>query len=139
MRRCIERGELREEILRRTIVPIFLRTVHDVRAALDVAVSIDVKDATTDTSTRPGALLQLIDCQSIQGITSKEGDDPLGGAFDLFWAIHLNLLINAGPTTAELNSIKAQARGVFHKIYDSKKGVPSSFTALCVRKRTRSK
>uniref|UniRef100_A0A7S4VE78 Uncharacterized protein n=1 Tax=Ditylum brightwellii TaxID=49249 RepID=A0A7S4VE78_9STRA len=139
MRRCIERGELREEILRRTIVPIFLRTVHDVRAALDVAVSIDVKDATTDTSTRPGALLQLIDCQSIQGITSKEGDDPLGGAFDLFWAIHLNLLVNAGPTAAELNSIKAQARDVFHEIYDSTKGVPSSFTALCVRKRTRSK
>jgi hypothetical protein len=35
MQRCVEQGLLREEVLRRTIVPYFLRTVEDIKEAFD--------------------------------------------------------------------------------------------------------
>eukprot|EP00957_Ditylum_brightwellii_P101036 7700465-Ditylum_brightwellii.AAC.1 len=69
---CIVQGELREEILHCTIAPFIPKTVDDARAALDVAVDINIKDSTIGASIRPGALLQLIDCWSIKVITSKE-------------------------------------------------------------------
>ena len=130
MKRCIDRGELRIDVLHRTTVPYFLRSVEDVEAALTLAAEIEV-----DGEGRPGALLQLLDCKSVP-LTTRGDDDILGGAFDLFWSIHLHSIVSANPTMLELQRIKAETRLVFDEIYDCEVGVPSSFVACTLRKQT---
>lgn len=131
MKRCIDRGELRREVLHRTVVPYFLRSVKDVESALTLAVEVEMEGKGT-----PGALLQLIDCKSVP-VTTRGDCDIIGGAFDLFWSIHLNSVESANPTMLELQCIKAETRLVFDEIYDCEVGVPSSFVACTLRKRTR--
>ena len=139
MARCITRGDMREEILRRTIVPYFLRTEEDARAAFNLAANIEVPSSTSaGLSSRPGALLELIDCHSFETITAgSDDDDVISGAFDLFWSIHSNSVISAGATTDELNILKGETKQIFYEIYDAKEGILSTFVALVVRKRTR--
>ena len=138
MKRCVERGELRQEVLHRIVVPYFLRTVSDVEAALKVAESLEVDDPTSKGGTvRPGALLELINCETIPAITKGDGNDPLGGAFDLFWSIHSHSIENANPTEEEMRCIKTETRRVFGEIYDADVGIPSSFVACTLRRRTR--
>ncbi len=84
----------------------------------------------------PGALLQLVDCKSVP-VTTRDDYDILGGAFDLFWSIHLHSIESANPTMLEVQRIKAETRRVFDEIYDGEVGVPSSFVACTLRKHTR--
>ena len=80
MQRCIRRGELREEVLRNTIIPYFLRTPEDVQSALKLG------DKFEGSGTR---LIQLIDCKSISTVTKGGEDHNIRlGAFDLFWGVH---------------------------------------------------
>ena len=139
MTRCIARGDMREDVLRRTIVPYFLRTEEDARAAFDLAANIEVPSSTSaGLSSRPGALLELIDCHSFETVTAgSDDDDVISGAFDLFWSIHSNSVISAGATTDELNNLKEETKQIFYEIYDAKEGILSTFVALVVRKRTR--
>ena len=139
MTRCITRGDMREDILRRTIVPYFLRTEEDARAAFELAANIEVSSSTdTGQSSTPGALLELIDCHSFETITAgSDDDDVIGGAFDLFWSIHSNSVISSGATADELNILEKETKEVFYEIYDAEEGISSTFVALVVRKRTR--
>ena len=147
MGRCIERRNIREAILRRTIVPYFLRTEEDVRAAFDTAADIEISpenkpDASitrAEHESKPGALLELVDCHSFETITAGSGDDVIGGAFDLFWSIHSNSIISSGATDEEMNTLKEETRRVFDELYTAKEGISSTFVALVVRKRTRVK
>ena len=129
MQRCIRRGELREEVLRNTIIPYFLRTPEDVQSALKLG------DKFEGSGTR---LLQPIDCKSISTVT-KGGEDHniIQGAFDLFWGIHSHSVESAKPTEQELFSIRAETRRVFEDIYDAEVGVPGSFVVCLFRRRTR--
>jgi len=145
--RCIERGDVREAILRQTIVPYFLRTEEDVRAAFDMTANIEIPVESAGTSStdagliaKPGALLELIDCHSFETITAgSDDDDVIGGAFDLFWSIHSNSVISSGATADELDILKKETRRVFYEVYDAEEGISSTFIALVVRKRTRVK
>ena len=136
MVRCIERGDVREDILLRTTIPYFLRTEEDVRAAFDIAADIEV---CTEVPSKPGALLELVDCHSFETTTAGSGGDVIGGAFDLFWSIHSNSIISSGATNDELHKLKEETRRVFDEIYTAKVGISSTFVALVVRKRTRKK
>ena len=127
MKRCIQRGELREDVLRRTVIPYFLRTVCDVEAAFEKTLAMG------DSSAMGGPLLELIECRSVPTVTKgDDDDDPL--AFDLFWSIHSHAVENANPTEKELQCIKAETRRVFNEIYDRDVGVPSSFVACTMRR-----
>lgn len=153
MKRCIERGEIRENVLRRTIVPYFLRTINDVKDAFKLATTMEI-DFPTDftgsykgknTTNTPGALLELVNVRSISVVTggcaNTNGDaNPIEGAFDLFWSIHASSIRNAGATTDEMDCIRKETRLIFNEIYDAEYvgGVPSTFLALLVRRRTRS-
>lgn len=129
MKRCISRGELREEVLRNTIIPYFLRTPEDIQSALKLGEKFE------GSGTR---LLQLIDCKSISTVTRGEEDDNIvQGAFDLFWGIHSHAVESAKPTEDELSSIHAETRRVFDDVYDAKVGVPGSFVVCLLRRRTR--
>lgn len=134
MKRCIERGELRPEILDRTTVPYFLRTPKDIETALAVASDLEMGDSTRR---RPGALLEMVNCELIQTMTRGEDGDVLGGAFDLYWSIHSNAVEAAGPTAEESDRVRAEARRVFDEIYDGEVGIPTSFVACTFRRRTR--
>jgi hypothetical protein len=132
MKQCISRGELREEVLRHTIIPYYLRTPEDIKSALEVAKTIEIDNE------RPGALLQLIDCKSISTITRGDEDDTiLQGAFDLMWSIHSHSIEHAEPTSKELECIKTAMRSMFNELYDKKVGMPGSFVACTLRRRTR--
>jgi len=128
MKRCIEKGKLRSEILDKTVVPYFLRTVDDVRAAVIVAETFEIDNET------PRAKLELIDCRSIAAVT-KDDDNGMDGIFDLFWSIHVHCIQAASPTEVELESIKAESRQIFDEVYDSNEGVPSTFVACTLRRR----
>jgi len=128
MKRCIQRGELRKEILDKTVVPYFLRTVDDVRAAVKIAETFEIDNDT------PGAMLELIDCRSVAAVT-KDDDSSMDGIFDLFWSIHMRCIQTASPTDDELKSIKAETRRVFDEVYDVNEGVPSTFVACVLRRR----
>ncbi|KAL7533513.1 hypothetical protein ACHAXR_005275 [Thalassiosira sp. AJA248-18] len=132
MKRCIDRGELREDVLHRTIIPYFLRTVDDIEATLKIAETLEMGD-----NEKPGALLELVECRSVPAITKGDDDTKLGGAFELFWSIHSHSIANANPTKNELECIKKETRTVFDEIYDSDVGIPSSFVACVLRRRTR--
>jgi len=129
MKRCIKRGELRKEILDKTVVPYFLRTVDEVRAAVKVAKTFEIDNET------PGAKLELIDCRTVAAVT-KDDDNSMDGIFDLFWSIHLHCIQTANPTDDELKSIKAETRRIFDEVYDARKGVPSTFVACVLRRRS---
>ena len=144
MTRCIKRGDVGEGILRRTIVPYFLRTEENVRAAFDIAADVEVRDiiapeGSTVLPQKPGALLELVDCHSFETVTAGSGNDTIGGAFDLFWSIHSNSIISSGATDSELNILKEETRRVFDEIYNGEEGISSTFVALVVRKRTRAR
>ena len=132
MKQCIKRGELREEVLRHTIIPYYLRTPEDIKSALEVAKTMEIDNE------RPGALLQLIECKSISTITRGDEDDTiLQGAFDLMWSIHSHSIEHAEPTSKELQCIKAEMRSIFDELYNEKVGMPGSFVACTLRRRTR--
>ena len=138
MKRCIDRGELRRVVLHRTIVPYFLRTVDDVEAAVEVAKTLEISDPKAKEGTiKPGALLELVDCKPVPTITKGDEDDVVDGAFDLFWSIHSHSVESAKPSEKELECIKEETRRVFHEIYDADVGVPSTFIACTLRRRTR--
>ena len=144
MARCIERGDVSEMVLRRTIIPYFFRTEEDVRAAFDMAADIEVPNVTEPEGSpvllqKPGALLEFVDCHSFETTTAGSGDDVIGGAFDLFWSIHSNSIISSGATDEELDTLKEETRRVFHEIYNGEEGISSTFVAFVVRKRTRAK
>ena len=134
MKRCIERGELRPEILDRTTVPYFLRTPRDIETALAVASELEMGDSTRRW---PGALLELVNCELIRTMTRGDDGDVLGGAFDLYWSIHSNAVEAAGTSAEESDRVRAEARRVFDEIYDGEGGIPSSFVACTFRRRTR--
>lgn len=144
MTRCIERGDVRRDILLRTTIPYFLRTVEDVRAAFDIAADIEVPgviapEGSTVLPQKPGALLELADCHSFETVTAGSGNDTIGGAFDLFWSIHSNSIISSGATDSEFNILKEETRRVFDDVYNGEEGISSTFVVLVVRKRTRAK
>ena len=146
MTRCVERGDVREDVLRRTVIPYFLRDENDARAAFDMAADIEVPNdsigvaaSDTENSSHPGALLELIDCHSFQFKTKGTGADVIGDTFDLFWSIHSNSVVSSGALADELNIVKEETKRVFYELYDAEKGVSSTFVALVVRKRTRTK
>lgn len=129
MKNCVDRGQLRESVLGRTIVPYFCRTVEDVKAAFDLAATNEA-----------GGLLELLECQSFETITiGEEEEDALGGAFDLFWSIHSSSVESAEPTTSELACIKEETRRTFDDIYDPNEGIASTFIVVTFRKRSRAK
>lgn len=128
MKRCIVKGKLRREVLDRTVVPYFLRTVDDVKDAVKVAQTVKIENET------PGAKLELIDCRSIAAVT-KDDDNGVDGIFDLFWSIHMHCIRSANPTDDEFESIKFETRHLFDELYDSKEGVPSTFVACILRRR----
>ena len=106
------------------------------RAAFDIAANIEI---CTESPSKPGALLELVDCHSFETTTAGSDDDVIGGAFDLFWSIHSNSIISSGATNEELHKLKQETRRVFNEIYSAKEGICSTFVALVVRKRTRAK
>ena len=136
MARCIDRGDVRKDILLRTTIPYFLRTEEDARTAFDSAADIEI---CTESPSKPGALLELVDCHSFETTTADSDDDVIGGAFDLFWSIHSNSIICSGATNEELIKVKEETRRVFDELYTAKEGISSTFVALVVRKRTRAK
>lgn len=133
MKRCIDRGDLRKEVLHQTTVPYFLRTVSDIKAALDAAKTVEIAGAKIN----PGSLLELVDCRSIPAITKGDGEDTLGGAFELFWIIHSHSIASANPSANELKCIRTETRQMFDEIYNPDVGIPSSFVACTLRRRTR--
>lgn len=126
MKRCIVKGKLRREVLDRTVVPYFLRTVDDVKDAVKVAKTVKIENET------PGANLELIDCRPIAAVT-KDDVNGMDGIFDLFWSIHMHSIQSANPTDDEFESIKLETRHIFDEIYDSIEGVPSTFVACTLR------
>lgn len=127
MKRCIEKGKLRREVLDKTVVPYFVRTVDDVRAAVHAAKTFEIDNET------PGSKLELIDCRSIATLT-KDDENGMDGIFDLFWSIHVHCIQAANPSEEEFVSIKEEARHLFDEIY-ANEGVPSTFVACSLRRR----
>ena len=99
---------------------------------LDIAPLISAK-----LEERPGAFLELVDCQTLPAITKGEEDNLLEGAFELFWSIHLHSIKRARPSNEELQCIKMETRRVFEESYDDEVGIPSTFVACTLRRRTR--
>lgn len=135
MQRCVQQGELREEILRRTIVPYYLRTVEDVKDAFNLAASVKI-DAERDEEAYPGSLLELVDVRSYPTVTGG-GQETLEGPFELFWSIHAGVVKLAGASEDELSCVKLETRRVFDELYDEGAGIPSTFVACVIRRRTR--
>ncbi|KAL9187602.1 hypothetical protein ACHAXT_005980 [Thalassiosira profunda] len=138
MKACIQRGEVREEIFHRTVVPYFQRTADDIPAALAMARTLDIAPLiSSEGEERPGAFLELVDCQTLPAITKGEDDNLLEGAFELFWSIHLHSIKRARPSNEELQCLKRETRRAFAEIYDDEVGIPSTFVACTLRRRTR--
>jgi hypothetical protein len=136
MQRCVEQGVLREQILRRTIVPYFLRTVEDIKEAFDLSSAMQkIETAGTDEACT-GSFLELVDVRSYSTVTGG-GQATLEGPFELFWSIHSGAVKSAGATQAELKCVKQETRRVFDETYDPQNGIPSTFLACVVRRRTR--
>lgn len=136
MKRCIERGELRSEVLHRAVVPYYLRTTDDIVDAVKVAKTFEIEDDQNPGRTEtPGSMLDLIDCKSIPAITSDD-NNTVDGIFDLFWSIHVHSVKTADPSDNELESIKMESRRIFDEVFDAKEGVPSTFVACTLRKVT---
>ena len=135
MNRCINRGELRREVLDRTVVPYFLRTTDDVIAAVKIAETLEIKvDTNPERIETPGSMLSLVECRSIAAVTRSDGDGTMDGIFDLYWSIHVNSVQTANPSDDELVSIKTETRRIFDEVYDAKDGVPSTFVACTLRR-----
>jgi len=106
MRRCVGRGVLREEVLRRCVVPYYPRTEDDLREAFKLASEIGTDGA----AGTPGAPLQLVDVRSYPGVI---GDgESLDGSFELFWSIHSGSVWAADPTEEEMGHIRREAATV---------------------------
>lgn len=136
MKRCIERGELRSEVLNRAVVPYYLRTTDDIVDAFKVAKTFEIEDDQNPGRTEtPGSMLDLIDCKSIPAIT-RDDNNTMDGIFDLFWSIHVHSVKTANPSDDELESIKMESRRIFDEVFDAKEGVPSTFVACTLRKVT---
>mmetsp|Transcript_19415 Transcript_19415/g.31823 ORF Transcript_19415/g.31823 Transcript_19415/m.31823 type:complete len:420 (-) Transcript_19415:1367-2626(-) len=128
LKRCVAKGKLRRDVIDKTVVPYYIRTVDDVRAAVQGAESIEIDNET------PGAKLEIIDCRSIAAVT-KDDNNGMDGIFDLFWSIHMHCIQAANPSEEEFVSIKEEARKLFDEIYDANEGVPSTFVACTLRRR----
>lgn len=83
MQRCVEQGVLREQILRRTVVPFFLRTVDDIKEAFDLLSSTQKMETVGTEEEYTGSLLELVDVLSYSTVTSG-GQETLEGPFELF-------------------------------------------------------
>jgi hypothetical protein len=136
MQQCVQKGLLREQVLKHTIVPYFLRTADDVREAFELASTMSIDGDDDDKNAESaGSLLELVDVRSYETITGGGGEENLDGPFQLFWAIHSGAVKAANPTNNELDYIEKETRQVFDELYDSFEGISGTFLACVIKRR----
>jgi hypothetical protein len=120
MQQCVEQGLLRKEVVQRTLVPYYLRTTQDVVEALDLARTFPISEDNDndDKVIYPGSWLELVEMRHYP-VNLSGGVE---GNFELMWAIHKSSIVAAGPTEAELESIRQRVK----KVYCDSLGTKSS-------------
>ena len=142
MQSCVEQGLLREEILKRTLVPYYTRTVEDIREAMEMAKTIPINGTVQGGTEYPGSFLSLIDVAAYNVVIGKEtqlqdNSSIFQGSFDMFWSIHQGAIRDAGATDMELEAIRIATRHKWEKVYNPEKGINVTYVACVIRKRTR--
>ncbi|KAL3942026.1 MAG: hypothetical protein SGBAC_003712 [Bacillariaceae sp.] len=126
MKKCVEGGTLREEVLTNTFVPYYLRNVHDIYDAVDLMNEI------VDPNTGP--FLEVVDAQYY---TANTGVD-IDRACELFWSIHEGAVTGFGnATNRECVALRSALALEFKSAFSPEVGVVGRFVACVVRKRTR--
>jgi hypothetical protein len=112
--------------------------VDDIKEAFDLLSSTQKMETVGTEEAYTGSLLELVDVRSYSTVTGG-GQETLEGPFELFWSIHSGAVKLAGATLAELKCVnsKEETRRVFDETYDPHRGIPSTFLACVVRRRTR--
>lgn len=139
MRNCIQRGTLRESVLRDMIVPYYLRSCHDIYESLQLAATLEVGD---EKCLRPGALLQLVgDVESypVRVARNDSGSSNIQDAANMFWSIHSEAVKGtAGASQIEMDAIRSEVNTVFHEIFSfPNDNIDVTYLACVIRRRTR--
>lgn len=135
MKRCVDEGSLRPEVLEQTIVPYYLREPQDVVDALALAQRQETQNP--EASIHSLEIVDIRQYETLTGGTEKSNGDGMKGARELFWAIHGGSVVNAGGAMEdEVFAIKNRLVETFDESYDPTMGiVKGNFIACVFRKK----
>eukprot|EP00536_Pseudo-nitzschia_multiseries_P009385 jgi/Psemu1/288426/fgenesh1_pg.260_\ len=127
MKRCIQEGSVRKEVLEQTIIPYYLRHPRDVRDALALAKK-------QDSDANRLRIIKLRHYETLIGDHDiEQNKSGMKAAKDLFWAIHGGSVIHtSGATPSEVHSIRIKLADAFEEFYDPDTGVVKIHFIACV-------
>ncbi|CAJ1963271.1 unnamed protein product [Cylindrotheca closterium] len=126
MKKCIEDGTVREEVLTNAFVPYYLRNVTDIYDAVNLM--------NNKVDPNNGPFLEVVDAQYYAANTGVDIDR----ACELFWSIHGGAVTGFGnATNEECVAIRSALALEFKTAYSSEEGIIGKFVACVLRRRTR--
>ena len=138
LQECVARGQVDAQVLERTIVPCYLRTVPEVVESFHQANrALLAEESTTTVRTTPTPQLELVNVRSdltiTGGNTNGNGEDTIQSTANLFWSIMAGSVRAAGLLPAEEVPLKNEIDRLFQQHF-AHKGVEGHFIAATVRR-----
>jgi hypothetical protein len=125
VRKCVDQGAVRSEILENSVIPYYLRSLDDIENALSVC---------NQQLDGESIKLKVMDKREIRLDLGKGSESDMDNAFNMLWAVHQGALRASGATDDEMKAIKDEAVMLNSEIFDPADGIETAYLA-CVLKR----
>jgi SAM dependent carboxyl methyltransferase len=135
LQNCVQRGTVREDILKKALIPYYTRTVQDIRDAMELAATIPFSSTGNEEMEYPGSFLSLVDVLAYPVLMGK--GDTFQGTFEMAWSIHEGAIRSAGATDAELEAIRLETQKLWAETYHPEQGIEMTYVACVIRRKTR--
>jgi hypothetical protein len=125
IQRCVDKGAVRSEVLEKSIIPYYLRSLDDIEDAVSVC-----------NQELGGESMQLdvMDKREIHLDLGRGNEADMENAFHMLWAVHQGALRASSATDDEMQAIKDEAALLNSEIFDPSDGIKTAYLA-CVLKR----
>lgn len=123
IRRCVEVGTVRSQVLENSIVPFYLRSMEDLNDALALS-NQQLGDRQLD----------MVESRQLK-LSLGVGDEvSMDHAFQMLWSVHQGAIRAGGASDDEMNYIRDEASSVSQQWFDPSTGVEVAYLACTIRR-----
>ncbi|KAI2508027.1 hypothetical protein MHU86_6434 [Fragilaria crotonensis] len=123
IRRCVEAGRVRSQVLKTCIVPYYLRSMEDLNDALALS-NQQLGDRQLD----------MVESRQLK-LSLGVGDEvSMDHAFQMLWSVHQGAIRAGGASDDEMNYIRDEASSVSKQWFDPSTGVEVTYLACTIRR-----
>lgn len=125
IQRGVDAGEVRSEVLKKSIIPYYLRSLDDIEDAVSVC---------NHQLGGENMHLEVMDKREMRLDLGRGNEADMENAFNMLWAVHQGALRASGATEDEMKAIKDEAALLNSELFDPSDGIKTAYLA-CVLKR----